>query len=202
MDHFQPVKAMIQRVCVFCASSSKIDECYLRPAFALGQIFAREGITLIYGGGAVGLMGAVADGALSRGGRVVGVIPHFMVEREWAHKGVQELIVVHTMNERKERMRALAQALVALPGGSGTLEELLEAISLKRLGMYLGPIVLLNTQGFFDHLLQLLERCIAERFMDPRHRQMWAVVKEPEEVLDAIRNSPPWQTCAVQFAAL
>ncbi|MDZ7337450.1 MAG: TIGR00730 family Rossman fold protein [candidate division KSB1 bacterium] len=193
---------MIQRVCVFCASSSKIDECYLRPAFALGQIFAREGITLIYGGGAVGLMGAVADGALSRGGRVVGVIPHFMVEREWAHKGVQELIVVHTMNERKERMRALAQALVALPGGSGTLEELLEAISLKRLGMYLGPIVLLNTQGFFDHLLQLLERCIAERFMDPRHRQMWAVVKEPEEVLDAIRNSPPWQTCAVQFAAL
>lgn len=196
------MEAMIQRVCVFCASSSKIDECYLRPAFALGQIFAREGITLIYGGGAVGLMGAVADGALSRGGRVVGVIPHFMVEREWAHKGVQELIVVHTMNERKERMRALAQALVALPGGSGTLEELLEAISLKRLGMYLGPIVLLNTQGFFDHLLQLLERCIAERFMDPRHRQMWAVVKEPEEVLDAIRNSPPWQTCAVQFAAL
>lgn len=193
---------MIQRVCVFCASSSKLQDCYLRPAYALGQIFASEGITLIYGGGAVGLMGAVADGALSRGGRVVGVIPHFMVEKEWAHKGVQELIVVHTMNERKERMRALAQALVALPGGSGTLEELLEAISLKRLGMYLGPIVLLNTCGFFDHLLQLLDRCIDDGFMDPRHRQMWAVVGEPEEVIGAIRQSPPWPSSALEFAAL
>ncbi len=98
---------MIQRVCVFCASSSKLEEGYLRPAFQLGQLLASEGIAVVYGGGAVGLMGAVAAGALSRGGHVVGVIPRFMVEREWAHRGVQELIVVQTMNERKERMRAL-----------------------------------------------------------------------------------------------
>ncbi len=193
---------MIQRVCVFCASSSKLDEGYLRPAFQLGQLLASEGIAVVYGGGAVGLMGAVAAGALSRGGHVVGVIPRFMVEREWAHRGVQELIVVQTMNERKERVRALAQGVVALPGGSGTLEELLEVISLKRLGLYLGPIVLLNTRGFFDSLLALLERCIAERFMDPRHRQMWTVVKEPEEALDALPHAPPWPSGAVQFAAL
>jgi uncharacterized protein (TIGR00730 family) len=147
-------------------------------------------------------MGAVADGALSRGGQVVGVIPAFMVEREWAHKGVSQLIVVQSMNERKELMRAQADALVALPGGSGTLEELLEAISLKRLGLYLGPIVMLNTCGFFDPLLQLFERCIAERFMDPRHRQMWTVVDEPAKVLEAIRQAPPWPSGAVQFAAV
>ncbi|MBC7186076.1 MAG: TIGR00730 family Rossman fold protein [Calditrichaeota bacterium] len=193
---------MIQRVCVFCASSSRLDERYLRPAYELGQLLAEQGITLVYGGGAVGLMGAVADGALSRGGRVVGVIPTFMVEREWAHKRVSQLVVVQTMNERKEQMRAQADALVALPGGSGTLEELLEAISLKRLGLYLGPIVMLNTCGFFDPLLQLFERCIAERFMDPRHRQMWTVVDEPAEVLEAIRQAPPWPSGAVQFAAV
>jgi len=193
---------MIQKVCVFCASSSKVDESYLRPAYELGTLLAQEGITLVYGGGAVGLMGAIANGALSRGGRVVGVIPAFMVEREWAHKGVSDLMIVQSMNERKELMRAQADALVALPGGSGTLEELLEAISLKRLGLYLGPIVILNTCGFFDPLLQLLERCITERFMDPRHRQMWTVVNEPPEVLPAIRQSPPWPSHAQQFAAV
>ncbi|MCR4439906.1 MAG: TIGR00730 family Rossman fold protein [bacterium] len=193
---------MIERACVFCASSSRLDEGYLRPAYELGQLLAEQRITLVYGGGAAGLMGAVADGALSRGGQVVGVIPAFMVEREWAHKGVSQLIVVQSMNERKELMRAQADALVALPGGSGTLEELLEAISLKRLGLYLGPIVMLNTCGFFDPLLQLFERCIAERFMDPRHRQMWTVVDEPAKVLEAIRQAPPWPSGAVQFAAV
>lgn len=193
---------MIQRVCVFCASSSRLDECYLRPAYELGQLLAQEGIALVYGGGAVGLMGAVANGALSRGGRVVGVIPAFMAKREWAHKGVTDLIVVQSMNKRKERMRALADALVALPGGSGTLEELLEAISLKRLGLYFGPIVILNTRGFYDPLLLLLDRCIAERFMDPRHRQIWTVVKEPSEVLQAISQSPPWPCNAQRFAAV
>lgn len=193
---------MIKRVCVFCASSSRLDERYLGPAYELGQLLADQGITLVYGGGAVGLMGAVADGALSRGGHVVGVIPTFMVEREWAHKGVSQLVVVQSMNERKELMRAQADALVALPGGSGTLEELLEAISLKRLGLYLGPIVMLNTCGFFDPLLQLFERCITERFMDPRHLRMWTVVDKPAEVLEAMRQAPPWPSGAVQFAAV
>lgn len=157
---------------------------------------------MVYGGGAVGLIGAVANGTLSRRKMVVGVIPAFMVKREWAHKGVSDLIVVQSMNERKERMRALADASVALPGGSGTLEELLEAISLKRLGLYFGPIVILNTLGFYDPLLLLLDRCIAERFMDPRHRQIWTVVKELSEVLPAISQSPPWPRSAQRFAAV
>jgi hypothetical protein len=147
-------------------------------------------------------MGALAQGALAEGGKLIGVIPDFMMELEWGHKGITELRVVRDMQERKRVMLQDAQAVVALPGGSGTLDELLEAISLKRLALFLGPIVVVNTRSYFDDLLRALERCIAERFMDPRHKLMWSIVNEPEEVLPAIHSAPAWDSSSLSFAGM
>jgi uncharacterized protein (TIGR00730 family) len=125
-----------------------------------------------------------------------------MKQMEWGHLGLTELRIVGDMHERKRLMIEEVDAVIALPGGSGTLEELLEAITWKRLGLYANPIVLVNTRRFFDPLLELLEGAVAERFMDPRHREMWQVVDRPEEVLDAIRSAPPWSAEARRFAAI
>lgn len=197
------VQALVERaVCVYCASSRACSPDYHEAAFRLGTVLATGGFTVVYGGGAVGSMGALADGALSRGGRVVGVLPRFMQELEWGHKGLSELQLVEDMRARKHLMLSQSQAAVALPGGSGTLEELLEAISLKRLGLYLGPIVLVNTRSFFDPLTQLLSHAIAERFMADQHQVMWQVVSEPEQVIDAFASAPAWSAEAQKFAAL
>jgi hypothetical protein len=190
------------RVCVYCGSSRQCDPVYLEAAERLGRELARNGATIIYGGGAVGSMGALAQGALAEGGKVIGVIPHFMNELEWGHKGITELRIVPDMQERKRVMIQDAHAVVALPGGSGTLDELLEAVSLKRLALFLGPIVVLNTRSYFDPLLRALELCISERFMDPRHQAMWSVVNEPEEVLPAMHSAPPWDSSSRSFAGI
>src|SRR5687767_4948030 len=149
-------------VCVYAASSKACDADYHDAARRLGVVLAERRFTIIYGGGRAGLMGALADGALSRGGRITGVLPKFMKELEWGHSGLTELHLVEDMHTRKHRLLTGSDAVVALPGGCGTLEELLEAITLKRLGIYLGPIVLVNTRGFFNPLLQLLASAIAE----------------------------------------
>ncbi|MGA2072438.1 MAG: TIGR00730 family Rossman fold protein [Terriglobia bacterium] len=190
------------RICIYCGSSRRCDPAYLRAAARLGRELARHGATIVYGGGAVGLMGALADGALAEGGKVVGIIPGFMNKLEWGHKGITELHIVSDLHERKRLMLRDAHAVVALPGGSGTFDELLEAISLKRLAVFLGPIVLLNTQSYFDHLLLALERCVSERFMDPRHKSIWSVVNEPEEVWPAIQSAPPWDSSSITFAGV
>ena len=189
-------------VCVYCASSRSAHPDYRVAAYRLGETLAEQGYGVVYGGGAVGSMGALADGALSRGGTVVGILPRFMAELEWGHKGLTELELVEDMRTRKHRMLVRSAAAVALPGGSGTLEELLEAISLKRLGLYLHPIVVVNTRGFFDPLIAQLGRAVDERFMDARHLEMWRVVEEPEEVPHAIESSPGWSADARQFAAV
>jgi uncharacterized protein (TIGR00730 family) len=147
-------------------------------------------------------MGALADGALSRNGRVVGILPRFMADLEWGHKGLSELQLVEDMRTRKHQMLTRSHAAIALPGGSGTLEELLEAITLKRLGLYVNPIVLVNTRGFFDALQDLLRSAVEERFMDERHLDMWQVVAEPEEVPDALDSAPAWSLDARKFAAI
>jgi uncharacterized protein (TIGR00730 family) len=147
-------------------------------------------------------MGELADGALERGGRVTGVLPRFMDDLEWGHRGLTELHLVEDMHTRKKRLLVNSDAVVALPGGCGTLEELMEVITLKRLGLYLGPIVLVNTRGFYQPLIDLLSRAIEDRFMDDRHREMWQLVQEPEEVIEAFRNAPAWSANARQFAAL
>src|SRR5215813_8746637 len=189
-------------VCVYCASSQTSHPEYREAAFRLGEVLAGEGLGVIYGGGARGSMGALADGALSRGGRVVGILPRFMADLEWGHTGLTELQLVEDMRIRKHLMLTHSHAAIALPGGSGTLEELLEAITLKRLGLYLNPIVLVNTRGFFNALQDLLTRAVEEHFMDTRHLQMWQLVDTPEEVPVALENAAPWSPEARNFAAV
>lgn len=179
-------------ICVYCASSQQVDPAYFAAAAELGTLLGTEGIRLTYGGGAVGLMGQVADAALAAGGAVTGVLPRFMDELEWGHGGITELCLVDDMHARKQRMMQGADALIALPGGCGTLEELLEAITWKRLGLCGMPILLLNTLGFYDPLLEMLERCVGERFMRPEHRDMWQAVDTVAAVLPAIDAAPPW----------
>jgi len=192
----------INRVCVFCASSRQVDGIYLEAAYRLGEILARESITVVYGGGAVGLMGELANGALAEGGTVIGVIPEFMYELEWGYERITELKIVKDMHERKKLVMENSDAIIALPGGCGTLEELFEALTMKRLGFYLNPIILVNINGFYDPLIELLERSIAEKFMDVRHREMWSVVSSPENVLNAIQDAPNWSNEARHFAAI
>ena len=189
-------------VCVYCASSRSSHPDYRDAARRLGRVLAQGGITVVYGGGAVGSMGALADGVLAVGGRIIGVLPQFMAELEWGHPGLTELQLVEDLRTRKHAMLTMSQAAIALPGGSGTLEELLEAITLKRLGLYLNPIVLINTRGFFTPLVQLLQHAVDEHFMDPRHLQMWQLVDTPEEVLAALERAPPWTPDARAFAAV
>ncbi len=192
----------IRKVTVYCASSTQAHPRYLDAAERLGRILAENSMTILYGAGGLGSMGRLADGALAAGGSVIGVIPRFMKELEWYHRGIGQLVEVGDLHDRKRALLEGADAVAALPGGSGTLDELLEAISLKRLGSFLGPIVLVNTAGFFDPCIELLERCIAERFMDERHRAMWQVVGEPEEVPEAFRSAPEWSKEAIGFAAI
>jgi uncharacterized protein (TIGR00730 family) len=189
----------LQRVCVYCASSRQCDPSFHDGARRVGAALAGGGLTVVYGGGAVGSMGALADGALAAGGRVIGVLPRFMQELEWGHPAIP-LQVVADMHERKRTMLDLSQGVVALPGGCGTWEELLEAVAWKRLGLWNGPIVILNQDGFYDPLLQLLGRAIQDRFMDPRHGELWRAVGTPEEVLAAIQSAPAWTEDARSFA--
>ena len=189
-------------ICVYCASSRACDAVYHDVARRLGGLLAERGYSIIYGGGAVGSMGALADGAVARGGRIVGVLPKFMQELEWGHTKLTELRVVEDMRVRKHMMLSESDGVVALPGGSGTLEELFEAMTLKRLGLYLKPIVLVNTRNYFAPLIDLLEHAIAERFMDRRHLRMWQLIDSPEDVPAALENAPPWSETARDFAAV
>ena len=192
----------INNVCVYCASSNKSNEVYVNASKELGKILAINDISITYGGGSRGLMGHVANSAITHGGKVKGIMPEFMVEQEWAHNNLGELIIVQTMHERKALMIEKSDAVIALPGGSGTLEELFEVITLKRLGMYLSPIILINTLGFYDSLIALFERMVEDNFLDPRHKQLVAVVDEPGLVLKAIQEAEQWEKDAIYFAAL
>jgi len=179
-------------VCVFAASSSRIDERYKAAASELGKLFAGEGIDVIYGGGGIGLMGVIADSVMANGGSITGVIPSFMKDEGWGHPHVSEMIVTADMGERKKNMLARADAVVALPGGIGTLEELTEAITLKQLGLFKGPVVILNTLGFYTHLLDFLEHMIKGSFLRLEHRNIWEVADNPSGVVAAIRNNRKW----------
>jgi len=189
-------------VCVYCASSERTPQVYLEAASMLGNSLATAGYGIVYGGSSLGSMGRMAHAALEAGGRVTGVIPKFMDDLEWGHRGLTELRVVEDMHERKRLMLELSDAVVALPGGCGTLEELFEAITWKRLGLYFGPVVLVNVNGFFDPCLELLSRCVSQGFMDPRHANMWSVADGPESVVEAIASAPKWPKSARAFAAL
>ena len=147
-------------------------------------------------------MRSVADAVLKNGGEVTGVIPHFMVEQNWHHTGLTELIEVTSMHERKQKMANLSDGIIALPGGCGTLEELLEIITWKQLGLYLNPIIILNINGFFDPLFQMLERAIEENFMRQQHGDIWKVAQTPEEAVELLQTTPVWYASIRKFAAI
>lgn len=147
-------------------------------------------------------MSATADAVLAAGGKVTGVIPRFMVEQGWQHKGLTEMIEVENMHQRKQKMADLSDAVIALPGGCGTLEELLEIITWKQLGLYLNPIVILNVKGYFDPLLEMLERAMDENFMRRQHADIWRVAATPQEAVELIHTMPVWDGSIRKFAAI
>lgn len=192
----------IASVCVYCASSTQIDPAYAEAARQLGTLLGRQHICLINGAGNMGLMAATADAALAAGGEAIGVIPRFMVEQGWHHTGLTRLIEVDSMHERKQLMASLSDAVIALPGGCGTLEELLEIITWKQLGLYLNPIVVLNIKGYFDPQLAMLAKAVDEHFMRPQHGAIWHVARTPEEAVELIHTSPVWDVSIRKFAAI
>lgn len=192
----------IRSVCTYCASSTKIAPCYFQAAEELGRLLAQEKIQIINGAGNIGLMAAISDAALQAGGKVTGVIPHFMIEQGWNHTGLTQTIAVENMHERKQTMADLSDAVIALPGGCGTLEELLEIITWKQLGLYLNPIVILNTNHFFDPHLNMLDKAIAENFMRNQHGKIWLVADEPAEAIQLIRTAPIWDPSIRKIAKI
>ena len=192
----------IKNVCVYSASSTKIAPVYFAVAEELGHLLASKGINLINGAGSIGLMAATSNAALASGGTVTGVIPRFMVEQGWHHTGLTRLVETKTMHERKYLMAEMSDGIIALPGGCGTLEELLEIITWKQLGLYLKPIVVLNIDGYFNPLLEMLQKAIDENFMRPEHGKIWAVANTPEEAVQLLYDTPVWSKEIRKFAAI
>lgn len=178
----------LQSVAVFCGSSSGDNPVFHTTAHRLGETLARRGKTIVYGGARVGLMGALADGALSQGGKVIGVLPTFLRPRELAHQQLTELILVDSMHERKTMMNDLCQAVIALPGGFGTLEELFETITWSQLGLHEKPIGLLNVNAYYTPLLTLIDNMVSSRFLKEVHRDMLLVSTDIEDLLDQMAH--------------
>lgn len=168
----------------------------------MARILADQNITMNYGAGSVGIMGVMADVMLEKGARVNGIIPGFMQEMGWAHPGLDTMQVVESMHERKMKMMEGVDAIISMPGGVGTLEELLEAITLKQLGKFLKPIIILNTNNFYDPLLKHFDDMIRENFMRPLHGNIWQVASQPSEVLGLIEKEPDWDPAAIKYAAV
>lgn len=179
------------QICVYCSSSDRIDERYFAAARALGEAMAKRGWRLVYGGGSVGLMGAVAESVQAHGGKVTGIIPQALLDREVGYLEADELIVTTTMRERKRLMDESADVFVTLPGGFGTLEELLEIMTLRQLAYHDKPILLVNIEGYFEPLLAMFERIFAERFTDERNRRLYTVVDTVEGALALIEAYTP-----------
>lgn len=178
----------MKRITVFCASSFGTDKIYEEQASALGKTLAEQNITLVYGGANVGLMGAVADGALNAGGKVIGVLPNFLRSKEIAHLGLTELIVVESMHERKTKMNDLCDGVIALPGGFGTLEELFEMLTWAQLGLHKKPIAILNVNGFYDSLIELLRTMTEKGLLKEVNREMLLVGDTIEDLLHQMRH--------------
>jgi uncharacterized protein (TIGR00730 family) len=179
-------------ICVFASSSSRIDNEYTTAASSLGTSLAQAKMDVVFGGGGIGLMGKLADAVLENGGRITGVIPSFMKDEGWDHSAVKKMIITSDMGERKKQMFAMADAIVALPGGVGTLEELTEALTLKQLGLYKGPIIILNTLNFYKSFIDFLEHMVSGHFLRYEHKGMWEIANTTEEVMHLLMKKDGW----------
>jgi uncharacterized protein (TIGR00730 family) len=182
---------MLKRICVFCGSNSGSRDVYVKAAREAGELLARCGIELVYGGGKVGLMGAVADACLAAGGRAIGVIPQMLAAKEIAHRGLTELRIVQTMHERKALMADLSDAFLALPGGYGTWDELCEVLTWSQIGIQRKACALLNVNGYYDPLLAMADRAVAEGFLAQVHRDMLLAGSHAEELVDRLVGYRP-----------
>ena len=189
-------------ITVYAASSGQLPTIYIQAAQELGTVIAERGHVLVNGAGRTGLMGAGTDACLTAGGKTIGIIPEFMIAQGWQHPHMTELIVTPDMHERKRRMAEISDACIALPGGVGTLEELLEVITWKQLGLFLNPIIILNVSGYYDALLAQFERAAEERFMRSRHMDIWKVATSAEEAVHLAETTPQWDVSVRKFAAL
>ena len=192
----------IKNVCVYSASSTQIAPVYFQVAEELGRLLAEKHINLINGAGCIGLMAATSNAALAAGGTVTGVIPRFMVEQGWHHQGLTRLVETETMHERKQLMTDLSDGVIALPGGCGTLEELLEIITWKQLGLYLKPIVILNIDGYYDPLIAMLQNAINGNFMRKEHEVIWLVATTAQEAVECLYHAPAWSREIRKIAAI
>src|SRR5665213_2500233 len=182
--------ALVKRICVYCGSSGRVDEAYRAAATRLGVVLARAGIELVYGGGRVGLMGLMADAVLASGGRVTGIIPMHLHDLEVGHNGLSELQVVDNMHERKRRMFEMSDAFAVLPGGLGTLDETLEILTWKQLGLHDKPIVIVDVAGYWTPLIELIEHCVASGFAQRGALQFYRVVSRIDDLLPARAAAP------------
>ncbi len=182
---------MIKKICVFCGSNSGNKPEYVQAARELGENMAASGIELVYGGGNVGIMGEIANAVLARGGKAVGVIPKTLVDKELAHRSLTELRVVSTMHERKALMSELSDAFIALPGGIGTLEEFFEVLTWAQLGFQKKPCALLNTAGYYDHLISFIGKMVSDGFLHESHRGLMVIEKNPAAVIEKIKSHKP-----------
>jgi len=181
----------IKRLCIYCGSSPKIDPLYIEVATAFGTYLAQQNIALVYGGGRIGLMGALATGTMAAGGEVIGVIPRQLAALEVAHKNLTTLITVDSMHERKSRMAELSDAFTALPGGIGTIEEFFEAYTWLQLGIHHKPVSLLNTAGYFDHLIAFIRHMETTKFLKPHHHDVLIVDEEFPSLIAKLRAFDP-----------
>ncbi|GBF49889.1 hypothetical protein LPTSP4_14090 [Leptospira ryugenii] len=181
----------MKRICVFCGSSSGDQSLYRETAFRLGEAIGERGFSLVYGGANVGLMGAVAEGTLSKGGQVIGVLPNFLQKKEIAHTSLTELLLVESMHERKSKMNELSDGVIALPGGFGTMEELFEVLTWSQLGLLEKPIALLNLNGFYEPLLLLLDQMVKSGFLKQENKEMLLVANSISHVLDQMLAYSP-----------
>lgn len=183
----------IRSLCVFCGSSSGIREAYVQAARDLGALLARQKIRLVYGGGNVGLMGALADSVMAAGGEAIGVIPQSLIQHEVGHRGITELRIVRSMHERKATMADLSDAFVALPGGIGTFEELFEIWTWAQLGLHKKPLGLVDVAGYYDHLIAMTDHAVAEGFLKPKHHAVMMVDTDAARLLDRLRAFAPFE---------
>lgn len=187
---------------VMCGSSQVCDMKFLNMAYRLGEILGSNGHTVVYGGGAKGLMCKVADGALSKGAKVHGYMPEFMTKVEWQHNNLTKLHVTEDMSERMKLMRENSDATIFLPGGCGTMEEFFTWMSAKRLGHYIGPLVIVNFHGYYDPLIGLLHHMENEKFHRPEHKNMWSVCDDIESIHSVLESAPAWSSDAINTAAV
>ena len=180
------------QVCVYCASSGRIHPDYFEATSRLAHLLVENDVKVVFGGGSSGLMGQLADSVLAAGGQIKGIMPQFMNEVEWGHQGVSDFIYTESMHERKAKFLEGTDALIALPGGPGTFEELFEAITLKKLAQFTKPIIILNTRGYFNAFQQMMQQAVDEHFMTDDLKFLYTIVDTPKEVLPAIHNAHLW----------